>query len=255
MVVPLAGPIASASGIQTGELLDADALTSVGFGGAHTVPLDSSDGSTLGVMLATGTGPHIALLPTCARLLSYEWESISTRAELRRLGELARDRDRTDPVTGLDNRRSLMDALEREWSLSRRGTVVSYLVTTRIADREALVARSGQAAADLLLKDVAEVFTGGVRGTDYLARIDDDILASILVGCKEPAGVLAFAARCERALMGVTAGRATPVQLAYGWRALADATSAEEAIEAAEQEARDAPARPAGAMVTGSEAA
>lgn len=255
MVVPLAAPMATSGVLPTGELLDAQALTSVGFDGAFAVPLDASDGSTVGVMLATGAGPHISLLPVCARLLSYEWESISTRAELRRLAELARDRDRTDPVTGLDNRRSLMDALEREWSLSRRGTVVSYLVTTRIADREALRARSGQAAADLLLKDVAEVFTGGVRGTDHLARIDDDILASILVGCKETGGVFAFAARCERALLGVTAGRAHPVELAYGWRALAEATSAEEALDAAVQAARDAPARPAGAMVNGNEAA
>ena len=36
-----------------------------------------------------------------ARLLSYEWESISARAELRRLAERARDRANTDPVTGL----------------------------------------------------------------------------------------------------------------------------------------------------------
>ena len=255
MVVPLAAPLTSSGSIQTGELLDAQALTSVGFGGAQAVPLDSSDGSTVGVMLATGAGPHISLLPTCARLLSYEWESISTRAELRRLAELARDRDRTDPVTGLDNRRSLMDALEREWSLSRRGTVVSYLVTTRIADRAALAARSGQAAADLLLKDVAEVFTGGVRRTDYLARIDDDILASVLVGCKDTAGVLAFAARCERALLGVTSGRSNAVELAYAWSPLADAASAEEALDAAVQAVRDATPHLAGAMVKGSEAA
>src|SRR5262245_50222732 len=208
------------------------------------------------MLLATGTGAHLPLLPVAARLLSYEWESISTRAELRRLGELARDRERTDSVTGLANRRILLDAIDREWQLGRRGTVVSYLVVCRIAGRDAARARAGDAAADLLLKDVAEVFGAGVRRTDHLGRVDDDLLAAVLVGCKEPAGALAFVARCERALAGVTGGRRAPVELAYGFQALADAPSPEEALAAAEHAARSAEAREAGvARLTGGAAA
>jgi GGDEF domain-containing protein len=240
VIVPLAGSI-----------LDPQALDSLGFGRCNAAPLDASDGSTVGMLLATGAGPHVSLLPVAARLLSYEWESISTRAELRRLSEIARDRERTDPVTGLANRRSLLEAIGREWELGRRGTVMSYLVVCRIAGRDALRERAGEAAADLLLKDVAEVFGGGVRRTDHLGRVDDDLLAAVLVGCAVEPGAQAFVSRCERALAGVTAGRPSPIELAYGFQPLADTASGEEALALAEQAARDSDPRPAVAVETG----
>lgn len=241
-IVPLA---------DDGGAIDPAALASLGFERCSAAPLDSSDGSTVGMLLATGAGAHLSLLPVAARLLSYEWESISTRAELRRLSEIARDRERTDPVTGLANRRSLLEALGREWELGRRGTVLSHLVVCRIAGRDSVRERAGEAAADLLLKEVAEVLTGGVRRTDHLGRADDDLLAVILVGCTMEAGAHAFVARCERALAGVTAGRPAPIELAYGFQALASAQSGEEALATAEAAARAAEARPAAPAETG----
>jgi diguanylate cyclase (GGDEF)-like protein len=235
--------------------LDPEALASLGLSPCGVAPLDSSDGSTMGVLLATGSGVHQSLLPVAARLLSYEWESISTRAELRRLSELARDRERTDPVTGLANRRTLLEALGREWELGKRGTVMSYLVVCRIAGREALRERAGDASADLLLKDVAEVMAGGVRRTDHLGRVDDDLLAVVLVGCGAEAGAHAFVTRCEQALAGVTAGRPAPIELAYGFQALAGSGSGEEALAVAELAAREAVPRPAAAPVESGEAA
>jgi diguanylate cyclase (GGDEF)-like protein len=232
---------------EAGGGIDPEALESLGLSPCSAAPLDASDGSTVGMLLATGSGPHLALLPVAARLLSYEWESISTRAELRRLSEIARDRERTDPVTGLANRRTMLQAVAREWELGKRGTVMSYLVVCRIAGRSALRERAGDAAADLLLKDVSEVLAGGVRRTDHLGRVDDDLLAVVLVGCGAEAGAQAFVARCERALAGVTAGRPAPIELAYGFQALAGAGSGEEALAVAEQEAREAEARPAAA--------
>jgi diguanylate cyclase (GGDEF)-like protein len=248
VVVPLASRFPAAPGMDPGDLLDPHALASLGLAPCSAAPLDASDGSTVGVLLATGAGPHLQLLPVAARLLSYEWESISTRAELRRLSEIARDRERTDPVTGLPNRRSLRDAIDREWQLGKRGTVLSYLVVCRIAGRDAVRERAGDAAADLLLKDVAEVFAGGIRRTDHLGRVDDDLLACVLVGCKEAAGARAFVARCERALAGVTAGRPAPIKLAYGFQALAQADSADDALAIAERAARAAEARQNGAV-------
>jgi diguanylate cyclase (GGDEF)-like protein len=243
-------PLAAENG-----LVDAAALASLGFERCSAAPLDASDGSTVGVLLATGSGAHLSLLPIAARLLSYEWESISTRAELRRLSEIARDRERTDPVTGLANRRTMLEAVAREWELGKRGTVMSYLVVCRIAGRSALRERAGEAAADLLLKDVAEVLAGGVRRTDHLGRVDDDLLAVVLVGCSAEAGAHAFVTRCERALAGVTAGRPAPIELAYGFQALASSGSGEEALAVAEQAAREADARPAAAPVESGEAA
>jgi diguanylate cyclase (GGDEF)-like protein len=245
VILPLAAGFPASEGADAGGLIDPAALGSLGLARCSAAPLDASDGSTVGLLLATGEGPHLPLLPVAARLLSYEWESISTRAELRRLSEIARDRERTDPVTGLANRRTLVEAVVREWELGRRGTVMSYLVVYRIAGREALRERAGEAAADLLLKDVSEVLAGGVRRTDHLGRVDDDLLAVVLVGCPLESGAHAFVARCERALAGVTAGRPAPIELAYGFQALAGAESGEEALAVAAQLAREAEARAA----------
>lgn len=254
-IVPLASAFGTGTGVDPADLLDPEALTSLGLAQSTAAQLDASDGSTVGLLMATGHGSHLSLLPVAARLLSYEWESISTRAELRRLGEIARDRERTDPVTGLPNRVALIDALEREWELGRRGTVLSHLVACRIDGRRELSERAGDAAADLLLKDVTEAFAGGVRRTDHLARTGDDLLVSVLVGCNDGAGGHAFVVRCERALAGLTSSRPTPIRLAYGFGALADAPSAEEGLAAAEAAAAEAPAHGIGVVESAGEAA
>ena len=121
------------------------------------------------MLLATGPAGQspsrdvAQLILVGARLLSYEWESISSRAELRRLAEVARDRASTDPVTGLPNRETLLASIEREHELSKRGTVESFVVVCQLRDRESLIARFGEAMANLLLKDVAEVLGGAIR--------------------------------------------------------------------------------------------
>jgi diguanylate cyclase (GGDEF)-like protein len=248
-VVPLADGLVSSEGA---ELLDDEALAALGPGSWAAAPLDAADGSIVGVLLASGPDGqspplHVAqLLPVAGRLLSYEWESISTRAELRRLSELARDRAHTDPVTGLPDRATLLDVVEREWELSQRGTVETYVVVCELGERSAVVEQLGEAAANLLLKEVAEVLGGGVRRTDYLARVSDSGLAAVLVGCKGVDGARAFLARFERALERAADARPAAIALSYGVQALADADSAAMALELAEAAARSRPARVTG---------
>jgi diguanylate cyclase (GGDEF)-like protein len=252
--VPRGAVIPLARGVPTGgsaatELLDAAALEALGPANWVAAPLDAADGSVVGLLLATGPGGDAPsrdvaqLILVGARLLSYEWESISSRAELRRLAELARDRTRTDPVTGLPNRDTLVASIEREHELAKRGTVESYVVVCLVRDREALVNRFGEAMANLLLKDVAEVLGGAIRRTDYLARVSTDGLSVVLVGCKGPDGALAFLGRFERSLERVTSGRPAAVQLSYGIQRLAEADSPQQALELAEISAQSGPAR------------
>lgn len=255
-VIALAAGLPEAASAVT-ELLDREALAALGPGAWIAAPLDSADGSIVGVLLASGRGgsaPSVAvaqLLLVAARLLSYEWESISTRAELRRLAELARDRDRTDPVTGLPDRSALLESIEREWELSQRGTVETYVVVCEVRERSAVVERLGEAAANLLLKDVAEVLGGGIRRTDYLARVSDDGLAAVLVGCKGADGARAFLARFESAFERAADARPATISLSYGIEPLAEAVSAAQAIELAETSARSAPARANGMPLGG----
>lgn len=258
-VIPLARGV-PATGSAAGDLLDGDSLAALCPANWVAAPLDAADGRVVGVLLATGADGaapprQIAqLLLVGARLLSYEWESISSRAELRRLAEAARDRASTDPVTGLPNRETLLAAIEREWELSKRGTVESYVVVCHLHDRETLTERYGEAMTNLLLKDVAEVLGGAIRRTDYLARVSPDALSAVLVGCKGPDGALAFLSRFERALERVTAGRPASLALSYGIQRLADAASPQEALELAEISAQSAPARANGTPLGGAPA-
>src|SRR5215207_888518 len=115
-VIPLARGV-PATGSAAGDLLDGESLAALCPANWVAAPLDAAG--------AEGAAPRreiAQLLLVGARLLSYEWESISARAELRRLAEAARDRASTDPVTGLPNRETLLAAIEREWELSKRGT-------------------------------------------------------------------------------------------------------------------------------------
>jgi diguanylate cyclase (GGDEF)-like protein len=247
-VIPLARGV-PATGSAAGDLLDGESLAALCPANWVAAPLDAADGRVVGVLLATGAegaAPprEIAqLLLVGARLLSYEWESISSRAELRRLAEAARDRASTDPVTGLPNRETFLAAIEREWELAKRGTVESYVVVCHLRDRETLTERHGEAMTNLLLKDVAEVLGGAIRRTDYLARVSPDALTAVLVGCKGPDGALAFLGRAERALERATQGRPANLQLSYGIQRLADAASTNEALELAEISARSTRAR------------
>ena len=214
-VIPLARGVPS-NGSAAGELLDADALAALGPANWVAAPLDAADGSVVGVLLATGPGGaapprEVAqLILVGARLLSYEWESISTRAELRRLAEVARDRTSTDPVTGLPNRETLVASIEREHELASAGRSSPTWSSATCATASALIERFGEAMANLLLKDVAEVLGGAIRRTDYLARVSPDALSAVLVGCKGPDGALAFLGRFERSLERVTFGPARP---------------------------------------------
>jgi diguanylate cyclase (GGDEF)-like protein len=247
-MIPLARGV-PANGSAAAELLDTSALEALGPANWVAAPLDAADGSVVGLLLATGpngeapTRDLAQLILVGARLLSYEWESSSARAELRRLAEQARDRASTDPVTGLPNREALVGSIEREHELSKRGTVESFVVVCRLRDRDALVERFGAAMANLLLKDVAEVLTGAIRRTDYLARVSEDGLSVVLVGCKGPDGALAFLGRFERSLERATASRPAAVQLSYGIQRLADADSPRQALELAEISAQSGPAR------------
>jgi diguanylate cyclase (GGDEF)-like protein len=247
-MIPLARGV-PANGSAAAELLDTSALKALGPANWVAAPLDAADGGVVGLLLATGPkGDAPArdlaqLILVGARLLSYEWESISARAELRRLAEQARDRASTDPVTGLPNREALVGSIEREHELSKRGTVESFVVVCHLRDRDALVERFGAAMANLLLKDVAEVLSGAIRRTDYLARVSDDGLSVVLVGCKGPDGALAFLGRFERSLERATASRPAAVQLSYGIQRLADADSPRQALELAEISAQSGPAR------------
>jgi diguanylate cyclase (GGDEF)-like protein len=85
-----------------------------------------------------------------------------------------------DPLTGLYNRRHLIETLEREMARHRRyGTDVSFIIID--VDRfKQINDTRGHAAGDVVLAMLAEIFSDSVRDVDIVARLGGDEFAVLL---------------------------------------------------------------------------
>jgi diguanylate cyclase (GGDEF)-like protein/putative nucleotidyltransferase with HDIG domain len=95
------------------------------------------------------------------------------------LGQLA-DAARTDPVTGLHNRRGFEEAMAVEIERARRG---GHRVTLLMGDLDHFKRvndRLGHAAGDAALARVGRILDGGKRQIDYAARAGGEEFAVIL---------------------------------------------------------------------------
>ena len=238
--LPLA---ANANGGGTG-LLDPTALQRLAVRSYLALPLETSSGAGALTVCALASGTdvftqtHLELLTVAGRLLTYEWESVKWRADLRRLGERLRDPERTDALTGLLNRVAFMEAAEREWRLAERGTLETYVLACRLTNLRQISERHGAAVGELLMKDAADVMQSAIRRTDHAGRLTDDVYGAVLVGCKGLDGAAAFIGRYGQALQRVTHERPAQLEVAYAMCSLGSAESPEAAFDRVETEAR-----------------
>lgn len=227
------------SGDQPELWLDGQFLASFGIGSWLTLPLEMSDGHVVGLVCAFSPEEgayrieHGVLLAVAARVLSYEWESVISRADLRYLRERLRDGEATDAATSIANRPSFLEQIEREWRLAKRGTLNSMLIACRVTVAGAN--GHGPAAATLALKDAAAVLAGAVRTTDHIGRIGEMSLGAVLIGCDSEKEVEAFVSRFRHALHRATEGRPGATDFVYGSAALADTASPAAALALAEE--------------------
>ena len=117
------------------------------------------------VQLQEGVG-HLAVLTdvTAERDLQREREQLA----------------RTDPITGLMNRRAAEEVLEREASRAQRfGSRISVALVD-LDHFKQINDRHGHAAGDEALRAVAQVMTSAMRGVDAAARWGGDELIGIL---------------------------------------------------------------------------
>jgi diguanylate cyclase (GGDEF)-like protein len=234
-------PLSANGDPSANGLLDAETLASLSVRSYLAVPLETGSGAGAITVCALASGTnlytrsHLDLIAVAGRLLTHEWESVRLRAELRRLSERLRDPRRTDALTGLPNRTSFNQALEREWRLAERGSAESFVVVIRLSNLAEVAERHGAGVKELLVKDAAEVLEGSIRRSDHSGRLGDDSFGIVLVGCKGPQGAEAFYTRFEQGLARVTRERPASLVAARSIAALGECDSPEAALQVAEE--------------------
>ncbi|WP_133479705.1 sensor domain-containing protein [Cognatilysobacter segetis] len=107
--------------------------------------------------------------------------------ELERLMAVLEDQARQDPLTGLPNRRGLMERLPRSLDRSARhdgATVVMFVDLDRFKQ---VNDTRGHEAGDTLLRACAQRLLAAVRRTDIVARLGGDEFVIVLENVRDPA--------------------------------------------------------------------
>jgi diguanylate cyclase len=148
----------------------------------------SSLAATLAVL------PLLVLYPSAVALSTYTL-SQRVRQQAVRLEVLSR----TDVLTGLSNRRAVLDAAEHEFRRFRRsGYRASFMMVD--VDRFKQINDSlGHAAGDEALRRVARVLKATLRDTDTCGRLDGDEFGIVLADASGP-GVGDLAERLRHAV-------------------------------------------------------
>jgi diguanylate cyclase (GGDEF)-like protein/PAS domain S-box-containing protein len=94
--------------------------------------------------------------------------------ELRRLQQSLADLALRDPLTGLANRRLLMELLDADLARTQRGGVPLALAYLDLDDFKLVNDSHGHEAGDIVLRETARRLTATVRGADSVARLGGD---------------------------------------------------------------------------------
>jgi diguanylate cyclase (GGDEF)-like protein len=165
-------------------------------------------------------------------MLSYYFRLASTDVE-RAMTEIAR----TDPLTGLLNRRHMEERLEEEVARFRaQGTAFSVILSD-VDHFKQINDQHGHDAGDRVLAGVATVFNRGLRGGDAVARWGGEEFLVLLPGAdlsaaEEVAQRLRLAAERHLAEAG---GLSQTLTLTFGVAGFAGGTSIDACLKAADE--------------------
>jgi len=181
-----------------------------------------------------------SLLPDAAQqsraIARMQQENVALQAEVVRLKvqqEVLAELAYVDSLTGLGNRRAFDLHLEREWALTQRDGIDSYVVVADLDRLKLLNDTHGHAAGDQVLRQFARALREAARSTDILARIGGDEFAVLLVRCDERAAH-SFMARLREAMGKRNWGAVKQVDVSLGHASLHESTSPAKALNRAD---------------------
>lgn len=159
--------------------------------GAYALVLTQLEGSD-------GLDPlRIAMVAATALALALVMSGIA--GQMREVLQQLEAAARTDPLTGLLNRRALEEAFDVELARAGRGRFGVGLVMLDLDRFKDFNDEHGHQAGDTALRRLSEVLVGGTRAIDRVGRVGGEEFA-ILAPESSTAGTLALAERLRRAI-------------------------------------------------------
>jgi len=125
---------------------------------------------------------------------AFERRRVRLNEAMEQLAELAM----RDELTGLYNRRYIMDVLARQKALADRGHLSFTLCYCDLDHFKRINDRYGHQVGDRALKDFARVAESVVRSVDFVARLGGEEFLLVLVGADEDTAVRVATRLCER---------------------------------------------------------
>jgi diguanylate cyclase (GGDEF)-like protein len=160
------------------------------------------------------SGPFVIFWNTAVRLsvfLIYSTLLSEFRIVLRHQTELSR----TDPLTGILNRRSFYEAVSLDLKIIDRYQRIFSVVFIDLDNFKSINDKFGHLTGDALLVRVAECINHQLRGTDLAARLGGDEFAILMAETDEAAAKKAIP-RIQTALIDEMAEAKWPVAFSMG---------------------------------------
>ncbi len=150
--------------------------------------------------------------------LELEERVAERTTELKEAKEAAELLARTDPLTGMPNRRCFFEQAERNLSMSRRYQHPLTVLTLDVDHFKHINDRHGHAVGDMALQAIASALPEGLRETDVAGRIGGEEFAVLLPETSEAeAQEIAERLRQNISAIGLSAdGREIPLTASFG---------------------------------------
>lgn len=184
LVVPLLGVLYTALRLHRTEMLVVSSATWLTYlaGAGIVVELGGVDAELeLGLALAFTAmlGAMVMMASEVTDLkVAFERRRERLSEAMQQLADLAM----RDELTGLCNRRYVMDVLARQKALADRGHLGFTLCYCDLDHFKRINDRHGHQVGDQVLRDFAEIARSVVRSVDYVARLGGEEFLLVLVG-------------------------------------------------------------------------
>ncbi len=136
-------------------------------------------------------------------------------AAIERLHAEVEARATTDELTGLYNRRFIIDTLDREIARAGRHGESLSVIMADLDGLKQINDRLGHQAGDQAMRLAADALRSALRDIDYPARIGGDELAAVLPNCDED-GLAGVLDRLQRACRAQAAGEGAACTISSG---------------------------------------